>query len=134
LQLDFSPIHATLGYHTPCHIKALQIGTPGEHLLGLIPGVRIEHIEEGCSGMAGTFGLSAKNYRSSLRAGLRLINRLRNPAIQAGATECSTCKIQMEQGSDKPTIHPIKLLALSYGLMPEIDRLLNAKAEELLVT
>ena len=75
--------------------------------------------------MAGTFGLFAKNYRGSLRGGLRLINHLRSPALQAGTTECSTCKIQMEQGADKPTIHPVKLLALSYGLMPEIARLLN---------
>jgi FAD/FMN-containing dehydrogenase/Fe-S oxidoreductase len=134
LQLDFRPINATLGYHTPCHLKALEVGTPGEHLLGLIPGLRIEHIEEGCSGMAGTFGLSSKNYRSSLRAGLRLINRLRNPAIQAGVTECSTCKIQMEQGVNKPTIHPIKLLALSYGLMPELEKILTAKSEELVVS
>jgi len=134
LQLDFKPVHVTLGYHTPCHLKALQVGTPGEHLLGLIPGVRTEHIERGCSGMAGTFGLLAKNYRGSLRAGLRLINQLRSPALQAGATECSTCKVQMEQGTNKPTIHPIKLLALSYGLMPEIARLLNTKSKELVVT
>jgi hypothetical protein len=30
----------------------------------------------------------------------------------------------MEQGTTKPTLHPIKLLALSYGLMPEVARLL----------
>jgi FAD/FMN-containing dehydrogenase/Fe-S oxidoreductase len=134
LRLDFRPVHLLLGYHTPCHLMALQVGTPGEHLLGLIPGLRIEHIEEGCSGMAGTFGLHSHNYRSSLRVGLRLINRLRNPTLQAGVTECSTCKIQMEQGADKPTIHPVKLLAFSYGLMPEIARLFNAKTEELVVT
>jgi FAD/FMN-containing dehydrogenase/Fe-S oxidoreductase len=127
LQMDLKPVDVMLGYHTPCHLKALRVGTPGENLLGLIPGVRIEHIEKGCSGMAGTFGLLDKNYRGSLRAGIRLINQLRIPSIQAGATECSTCKIQMEQGTDKPTIHPIKLLALSYGLMPEIARLLNKK-------
>ena len=71
--------------------------------------------------MAGTFGLLHKNYRSSLRAGLKLISRLRDPAIQAGVTECSTCKMQMEQGTSKPTLHPIKLLALAYGLVKEIE-------------
>ena len=75
-----------------------------------------------------------KNYRHSLRGGLRLINRLRKPAIQAGTTECSTCKIQMEQGTNKPTIHPLKLLALSYGLMPELAKLLTTPGEELIVT
>ena len=64
--MDLRPIHVLLGYHTPCHLNALQVGTPGEHLLGLIPGVRIEHLEKGCSGMAGAFGLLEKNYRGSL--------------------------------------------------------------------
>ena len=59
---------------------------------------------------------------------------VRDPAIQVGATECSTCKIQMEQGVTKPTIHPVKMLALSYGLMPELESLLTARSEELIVT
>jgi len=134
LQLDLKPIKATLGYHQPCHLRALDVGSPGENLLRLIPGLRVQPLDAGCSGMAGTFGLMRKNYRRSLRAGWRLISRLRDPAIQAGVTECSTCKIQMEQGTTKPTIHPIKLLALAYGLMPEVERLLTAPGQELIVT
>ena len=130
LQLDFKPINAVLGYHAPCHLKALGVGFPGENLLGLIPGLRVHHLERGCSGMAGTFGLLHANYRNSLRAGWGLIARLRDPAIQAGATECSACKIQMEQGTAKPTLHPIKLLALAYGLMPEVERQLTSPGEE----
>jgi Fe-S oxidoreductase len=60
------------------------------------------------------------NYRASLRAGLELISAVRDGAFQVGSTECSTCKIQMEQSSSKPTLHPIKLLALAYGVRPEI--------------
>ncbi|MEN6457742.1 MAG: anaerobic glycerol-3-phosphate dehydrogenase subunit C [Thermoguttaceae bacterium] len=126
LQLDLRPLNLSVGYHMPCHLRALQVGTPGESLLGLIPGLRLQHIEAGCSGMAGTFGIQQRNLRSSLRAGRRLMARLRDPDLQAGATECSACKMQMEQGTTKPTFHPIKLLALSYGLMPEIARLLTA--------
>jgi FAD/FMN-containing dehydrogenase/Fe-S oxidoreductase len=134
LQLDFRPLNYTLGYHTPCHLRALQAGSPGEDLLGLIPGLRLHHLNSGCSGMAGTFGVLHKNYRSSLRAGLKLISRLRHPDLQAGVTECSACKVQMEQGTRKPTIHPVKLLALSYGLMPDVARLLNSPGQELVVT
>jgi len=54
--------------------------------------------------------------------------------LQAGATECSACKMQMEQGTQKATIHPIKLLALAYGLMPEVSELFSAQVEELVVT
>ncbi len=134
LQLDFTPLPTTLGYHIPCHMKALEVGTPGENLLGLIPGIQIERLEKGCSGMAGLYGMQRRNYRNSLRAGLPLLTAVRTGGFKVGTTECSACKIQMEQGSTKPTIHPIKLLALAYGLMPELKQLLQSPSEELVVT
>ncbi len=134
LRLDMKSIRASLGYHQPCHVKALQVGEPAYHLLGLIPGLNVKRTESGCSGMAGSFGLKQENFRDSLRAGWGLITSLRNPSLQAGTTECSACKIQMEQGADKPTIHPLKLMALAYGLMPEVESLLTTPCEELVVT
>jgi FAD/FMN-containing dehydrogenase/Fe-S oxidoreductase len=134
LQLDFRPVNITLGYHLPCHLKALGVGAPGENLLRLIPGLQIKRIECGCSGMAGAYGLSRENFRSSLRAGRDLINAMRSPRIQAGITECCACKMQMEQGTDKPTIHPIKALALAYDLLPEVADLMTSRSQELTVT
>jgi Fe-S oxidoreductase len=134
LQLDLKPVNATVGYHMPCHVKALGIGSPGENLLRLVPGLNVHRIDKGCSGMAGTFGLRKENYRNSLRAGWPLISSIRESNWMAGTTECSACKMQMEQGTSKPTIHPLKLLALSYGLMPEIAALLSARGKELIVT
>jgi Fe-S oxidoreductase len=134
LELNFQPMNLTLGYHLPCHLRALEVGSPGENLLRLIRGVEVRRIERGCSGMAGTFGLKRENYRASLRAGWGLISAMRDPAIEFGTTECSACKIQMEQGTTKPTIHPLKILAYAYGLMPEIKTLLAADGEELVVT
>jgi Fe-S oxidoreductase len=123
-----------LGYHLPCHLRALEVGSPGENLLKLVKGVSVRRLERGCSGMAGAFGLRRENYRASLRAGWGLISAMRDPAIQFGTTECSSCKIQMEQGTTKPTIHPLKILALAYGLMPELESLLSEKSSELTVT
>lgn len=134
LQLNFKPINAALGYHMPCHLKALQIGAPGLQLLRLIPGLSVQHVERGCSGMAGLWGLKRKNFRASLRAGWPLIATLREADWLAGTTECSTCKMQMEQGTPKPTIHPIKLMALSYGLMPHLASRLTRRSPELTVT
>jgi Fe-S oxidoreductase len=84
--------------------------------------------------MAGTYGMKRRNYLRSLRMGFALINAMRSPDIIAGATECSTCKIQMEQGTTKPTVHPIKILALAYGLMPESENLFNRRSGELVVS
>ncbi len=131
---DLRRIDATVAYHQPCHVRALRVGTPGEHLLRLIPGLNVLSEEHGCSGMAGTFGLARKNYRTSLRAGWDLISWLRQGQMHAGATECSACKIQMEQGTTRPTVHPLKLLALAYGRMPQGDAILKARGSELIVT
>jgi len=63
-----------------------------------------------------------------------LLHHLREDGIQVGTTECSACKMQMEQGTTKPTIHPIKVLAYAYDLMPQIGDLLSRSGKELLVT
>jgi anaerobic glycerol-3-phosphate dehydrogenase C subunit len=134
LALDFSPINASLGYHLPCHQKALNTEIPALELLRLIPGLQVQLLDKGCSGMAGTYGLKRKNYLRSMRIGFSLINAMRSPEIVAGSTECSTCKIQMEQGTSKPTMHPLKILALAYGLMPELKDLLNRRSGERIVS
>lgn len=134
LELDFRPVNATVGYHLPCHQRAMQHGSPAEELLRLIPALSVRRIEKGCSGMAGLFGMKQENYRASLRAGWGVIQAMREPQLMVGSTECSTCKVQMEQGTTKPTIHPLKLLALSYGVMPELSDLLSSRGDDLLVT
>jgi FAD/FMN-containing dehydrogenase/Fe-S oxidoreductase len=134
LKLDFRPQRISVGYHVPCHLRALEVGAPAENLMRLVPGMRVSRLEKGCSGMAGLFGMKRDNYRTSLRAGWELISAVREGPFQIGMTECSTCKIQMEQGSSKPTIHPIKLLALAYGLMPEIATLVKSPTRPLVAT
>ena len=112
------PLRAKVGYHQPCHLRALGVGTPGLDLIRRIPELQVEYIDRGCSGMAGTFGLRKDQFRTSLRAGRGLLNRMADNDIEIGATECSACRLQMEQGSPKRTLHPVKLLAMSYGLTP----------------
>lgn len=121
LRLDFQPLATQpatrILYHAPCHARIGRDKSPAEHLLRLVPGLALDTADRGCSGMAGTFGLSRQNYRTSLRVGLGLVSAMRSSGIAAGATECSGCRIQMEQGTSKPTVHPVKLLAKSYGLL-----------------
>jgi FAD/FMN-containing dehydrogenase/Fe-S oxidoreductase len=134
LRTDFQPLPLTVGYHTPCHLKALGAGTPLANLLRLIPRLEVRRIEEGCSGMAGAWGLTSQNFRDSIRIGWGLISRMRAGDLAAGVTECSSCRLQMEQGTSAPTLHPIKLLALAYGLMPEIHRRLKPTRNKLVAT
>ena len=114
------PLNVRVGYHQPCHLRALNVGNPGLDLLRNVLGLDVEFINRGCSGMGGTFGLERARFRTSLRAGRGLLKRLRDGDIEVGATECGACRIQMEQGMAKRTLHPIKLLSLSYGLNPAL--------------
>lgn len=134
LKTDFTPMDLTVGYHTPCHLKALQQGTPLADLVGMIPGVKVERVNGGCSGMAGAYGLTVENFQTSLKLGQPLFEALKSPTIQVGSTECGSCKMQMEQGNPRATLHPLKLLALAYGLMPELQAKLRPSGRRLLTT
>jgi Fe-S oxidoreductase len=134
LSLDFQPVQATIGYHLPCHQRALAQTVPAVELLRLIPGLNVEVFDKGCSGMAGTFGLKRKNYLTSLRMGFGLIDAVRQDHLIAATTECSTCKIQMEQGTEKPTVHPIKIMAMAYGAMSDLDDILERRSGTLVTT
>jgi FAD/FMN-containing dehydrogenase/Fe-S oxidoreductase len=124
LRTDFRPLDISIGHHVPCHVKALPAPVAGPGLLKLIPRLRLNAIDVGCSGMAGTFGMKTANYELSHQAGAAMLTELRRPRHLFGSTECSTCRLQMEDGAHKRTLHPVQYLALAYGLVPEVaDRL-----------
>jgi Fe-S oxidoreductase len=131
LRLDLEPVPASLLYHAPCHVRMRHVRSPAEHLLGLIPGLTIDATDRGCSGMAGAFGIAREHYRTSLRIGRPLVSAMRDARIAAGVTECSACRLQMEQGTSKPTIHPVKLLARSYGCLEPLGNPLAASGGRL---
>jgi Fe-S oxidoreductase len=134
LRTDFGPLPFSVGHHVPCHLKALGQGVAGPALLALIPGLTVRTIDVSCSGMAGTFGLKARNYAVSLEAGRPMLEQLARPATLFGATECSTCRMQMEDGTGKRTFHPAQYLALAYGLMPELLQRLRQPIRELVLS
>jgi FAD/FMN-containing dehydrogenase/Fe-S oxidoreductase len=126
LSKDLRTLNFSVLYHEPCHARILYPHQPALNLLRIIPGIEVELADAGCSGMAGTFGMQRKNFRLSVRIGRDLIRRARNSPATIGATECVACKLQMEQGTPKPTVHPIALLAYSYGRLPQLEEWFNA--------
>ena len=105
-----------IAYHQPCHLKAQQIGDPGLELLREIPGVEVIDLAAGCCGMAGTFGMKTGTYDLSMQTGKPLFARIAEVAPDLVASECSTCRLQITQGSALATVHPMILLAEAYGL------------------
>lgn len=134
LKRDLAPLPIRVAWHTPCHVKALRKGTPMLELLNLIPQLTVVRIEKGCTGMAGTFGIAAANFDKSIEIGAGIIEEMKSVDAAAGVTDCSSCRMQMEQAATIPTIHPIKLLALSYGLMPRISERLKARPAGLVMS
>jgi Fe-S oxidoreductase len=133
LRTDFRPLELAIGHHVPCHLKALGRPPAGPDLLALIPGLRVRTIDVSCSGMAGTFGLKAENYPTSLAAGRPMLAELARPDVEFGSTECSTCRLQMEDGGGKRTLHPVQYLALAYGLLPDLAHRLHQPIRNLVL-
>lgn len=118
LALEFKPIRHRLQYHQPCHSRVLHPEPVAAQLLQLIPELHVDVLGKGCSGMAGTWGLQRKNYRSSLRIGWPMISAVRKERGASPTSECSSCRLQMQHGGDDEAIHPLKLLAQAYGRFP----------------
>jgi FAD/FMN-containing dehydrogenase/Fe-S oxidoreductase len=133
LRTDFQPLPLAVGHHVPCHLKALGRTPVGPALLALIPHLRVQTIDVSCSGMAGTFGLKAANYETSLAAGRPMLQALRRPEVMFGSTECSTCRIQMEDAAAVRTLHPAQYLALAYGYLPELRQRLQQPIRNLVL-
>jgi len=133
LRTDFQPLDISVGHHVPCHLKALGNPPEGPSLLGLIPTLRVHPIDVSCSGMAGTFGLKTANFETSLAAGLPMLSELKRSGATYGATECSSCRMQMEEGTRKRTMHPAQFLALAYGLLPDVQKRLREPIRELVL-
>ncbi len=103
-----------VGYHNPCHLKALGITKEPEELLRLIPGVHVQVFSDQCCGIAGTFGLKKKNYDLSMTIGKKLFNEIDASDVQEIATSCGACKMQIYQGTKREAVTPVSLLALAY--------------------
>jgi Fe-S oxidoreductase len=133
LRTDFQRLDLTVGHHVPCHLKALGRAPAGPALLSLIPGLRVHTIDVSCSGMAGTFGLKADNYAVSIEAGRPMFEELQRSQVAYGSTECSTCRLQMQDACRKRTLHPVQYLALAHGFLPELQLRLRKPIREWVV-
>lgn len=125
LKDDFQNLNIRLANHIPCHEKALGTYADHEMIFSLIPGVKFESLPDSCSGMAGTFGLAAQNLELSLKIGEPMLKALAQGQNLVGLTGCSSCKLQMEFASNRPTFHPAQILAIAYGLIPSLQRKLD---------
>ena len=111
LRARLRPVPLRITYHNPCHLQARGMGDEVVRLLRLVPGVDVVPIgEDHCCGIAGTFGMKEKNFDLSMRMGRPLFESIEATGVGVVATGCGTCKIQIEQGSRMPVVHPIRIV------------------------
>ncbi|CAN5640545.1 FAD-binding and (Fe-S)-binding domain-containing protein [soil metagenome] len=114
-----------VGHHVPCQLKSLGQPIATQQLLESIPGLSVQTIDVGCSGVAGIWGFSKSNFDMSMQIGEPVFAALKDVAIHITTSECSSCRMQLQQGTGKRALHPVQLLALGYGLMPQLESKLN---------
>lgn len=116
LNTDFQPIHQTIFYHTPCHLRAQEIDSPTVELLKLIPGITTKHVGQECCGMGGTYGYEKVNYKFAKEIGDKLFSEIKENPTDRITTDCGGCKLQIEAGTRIEVDHPIILLQEAYNL------------------
>ena len=96
--------------HGHCHQKALVGAQDTVAALAMISGAKVQLVDSGCCGMAGSFGY--EHYELSMAIGERVLF----PAVrQAEESEIVapgfSCRHQIEHGTGRKAIHPVQLLA-----------------------
>ncbi len=112
IRLAFKPEwKAKVAYHTACHINKLGWSIYSISLLKMIPGIELAVLEQECCGIAGTFGFKKENYEYSQRIGSKLFSLIEEADPQYVATDCETCKWQIEMSTGRPVKNPLSILA-----------------------
>ena len=100
-----------IAYHTPCHMEKLGWAIYSTSLLRLIPGVEFIMLDSQCCGIAGTYGFKKEHYNDSQKIGEGLFRQIKEYAVDMVATDCETCKWQIEMGTGVTVENPISIIA-----------------------
>ena len=101
----------SLAYHFPCHLKLQADPDCSVAMLAALPDVTVNPLKTHCCGMAGSWGLKTANFDLSREIGSDLMTRLAASNADFGATDCPTCRLQMEHFSRLPVRHPVEIVA-----------------------
>lgn len=106
---DAAPLR--IAYHTPCHMEKMGWAYYSIELLRMIPGVEVTVLDSQCCGIAGTYGFKKENYATSQAVGEGLFRQIEASGADLVATDCETCKWQIEMSTSKRCEHPLTILA-----------------------
>ena len=100
-------------FHGHCHLKALVGTAPTLRLLRSIPELKVEEVDSGCCGMAGSFGFEREHYDLSLA----LAERRLAPAVRALPPDALviapgvSCRQQIAHTTGRRPLHPAEVMS-----------------------
>ena len=100
-----------IAYHTPCHMEKLGWAVYSTSLLRMIPGVDFNMLDSQCCGIAGTYGFKKEHYNDSQKIGESLFRQIADLNVDMVATDCETCKWQIEMSAKVQVENPISIIA-----------------------
>lgn len=115
---DFEDVKMEIWLHGHCHQKALiGIDKTAKALDTLLAGTKVNLIQSGCCGMAGSFGYENEHYKTSLEIGEMILF----PAVRKAVSQSSdipavvaapgtSCRQQILDGTGVKAVHPIEIL------------------------
>jgi Fe-S oxidoreductase len=101
----------SVAYHYPCHLLGQREADSSVRMLSGVKGIDLRVLDSGCCGMAGSWGLHVANEALSRQIGQGLMDRIKTSGAASAATDCPTCRMQMEQLGSTPVRHPVELVA-----------------------
>jgi Fe-S oxidoreductase len=118
LSLEFpGDVPETVTYHTPCHLRAQNIGLKSRDLMKLT-GARIQLVQQ-CSGIDGMWGLREENAERSLPLARKLGDEIDRVGGEVVAGDCHLANTAITEQTGRVPAHPIQVLARAYGIPEE---------------
>ncbi|HEY4333070.1 MAG TPA: heterodisulfide reductase-related iron-sulfur binding cluster [Ilumatobacteraceae bacterium] len=118
LDVDFEgDVPASVTYHTPCHLRAQDVGLRSRDLMKLT-GTSIKLVQQ-CAGIDGLWGLRATNADTSVAIGRRLGDAVEAAAGEVVAGDCQLANTVITEQTGAIPMHPIQVMARAYGIPVE---------------
>jgi glycerol-3-phosphate dehydrogenase subunit C len=93
------------------------MGLPAIDLMEMVPGIKIDHVQADCCGIAGTYGYKKEKYDISMAVGKPLFDQIKATGSAIAVCDSETCRWQIGHATGAGMIHPIEVMAEAYGLI-----------------
>jgi glycerol-3-phosphate dehydrogenase subunit C len=108
----------SITYHTPCHLRAQNIGLTSRDLMKLT-GADVKLVQQ-CSGTDGMWGLRAGNDAISLPIAEKLGAQIAEAGGDVVAGDCHLANTAIVEQTGRTPQHPLQVMARAYGIAQEL--------------